>query len=51
VQPDWAEKRLDNYYIAVQWRLRDIMRKLGLSQISELRGRTDLLRYVNGGEE
>lgn len=50
LQPDWAEKRLDNYYIAVQWRLRDIMRKLGLSHISELRGRTDLLRYVNGDE-
>ena len=51
VQPDWAEKRLENYYTAVQWRLRDIMRKLGLSHISELRGRTDLLRYVSGGEQ
>jgi glutamate synthase domain-containing protein 2 len=51
VQPDWGEKRLDNFYIAVQWRLRDIMRKLGLSHISELRGRTDLLRYVEGSEQ
>ncbi len=51
VQPDWAEKRLENYYTAVQWRLRDIMRKLGLSKISQLRGRTDLLRYISGGGE
>ena len=51
VQPDWAEKRLENYYTAVQWRLRDIMRKLGLSKISQLRGRTDLLRYISGGDE
>jgi len=50
VQQDWGEERLYNYYAAVQWRLRDIMRKLGLSAIGELRGRTDLLRYTAGGE-
>lgn len=50
VQQDWGEERLFNYYTALQWRLREIMRKCGLSQIGELRGRTDLLRYVGGGE-
>jgi len=50
VQQDWGEERLYKFYAAVQWRLRDIMRKLGLSAIGELRGRTDLLRYISGGE-
>jgi glutamate synthase domain-containing protein 2 len=46
VQQDWGAKRLDNLYTAMQWRLRDILRKLGLSNVRELRGRTDLLRYI-----
>jgi len=46
VQQDWGEKRLDNLYTAMQWRLRDILRKLGLNNVQELRGRTDLLRYI-----
>jgi len=49
VQQDWAEMRLDNLYTAMQWRLRDILRKLGMDDVSQLRGRTDLLRYI--GEE
>mgnify|MGYP001361314745 CR=1 FL=1 len=48
VQLEWAVKRLDNYYTAVQWRLQDILRKLGLSDVKELVGRTDLLRYMAG---
>jgi len=50
VQPDWAVQRLDNLYSAMQYRLRDILRQLGLSSVTELRGRTDLLRYI-GKEE
>jgi len=50
VQEDWGEERLYNFYSAVQWRLRDIMRKLGLEAIGDLRGRTDLLRYVAGDD-
>ena len=46
VQQDWGAKRLNNLYTAMQWRLRDILRKLGLSNVRELRGRTDLLRYI-----
>jgi len=48
IQQEWAVKRLDNYYTALQWRLRDILRKLGLSDVKELVGRTDLLRYLGG---
>jgi glutamate synthase domain-containing protein 2 len=50
VQPDWAAERLNNLYIAMQYRLRDILRQLGLSDVSELRGRTDLLRYMGKDE-
>ena len=46
VQQDWGEKRLNNLYTAMQWRLRDILRKLGLNNVQELRGRTDLLKYI-----
>ena len=46
VQQDWGARRLDNLYAALQWRLRDILRKLGLSNVRELRGRTDLLSYI-----
>jgi glutamate synthase domain-containing protein 2 len=48
MQQDWGVKRLDNYYTALQWRLRDILRKLGLSDVNELVGRTDLLVYTRG---
>ena len=48
IQQEWAEKRLDNYYTAVQWRLRDILRQLGLGDVKDLVGRTDLLKYVRG---
>ena len=46
IQLEWAVKRLDNYYTAVQWRLREILRKLGLNHVKELVGRTDLLKYI-----
>ncbi len=47
VDQDWGSKRLNNLYSAMQWRLRDILRKLGLSSVQELRGRTDLLKYMS----
>jgi len=48
VQPDWGAMRLDNFYASLAWQLRDILRRLGLRSIGELRGRTDLLRYDAG---
>ena len=50
VQQAWGADRLDKYYTALASRLREILRELGLSSVGELRGRTDLLRYIAGGE-
>jgi glutamate synthase domain-containing protein 2 len=45
IEPDWGAERLNKLYESIQWQLRDILRKLGLKSIRELRGRTDLLIY------
>ena len=50
VQQAWGADRLDKYYTALAKRMKEILRQLGLSNIGELRGRTDLLRYIAGGE-
>ena len=50
VQQAWGADRLDKYYTALAGRLKEILRGLGLSSIGELRGRTELLRYMTGGE-
>ncbi len=50
VQQAWGADRLDKYYTALAGRLKEILRGLGLSSVGELRGRTDLLRYMSGGE-
>jgi len=46
VDPQWGAERISNLYAAIAWQLSDILRRLGLSSIRDLRGRTDLLRYV-----
>lgn len=48
VDPDWGAERLNNLYASYALQLRDILSKLGLSSIRELRGRTDFLRYHAG---
>lgn len=45
VDPDWGAERIGNLYESYSFQLRDILRKLGLNSIKELRGRIDLLRY------
>jgi glutamate synthase domain-containing protein 2 len=45
VEPEWGARRISNYYRALKAQLEDILRRLGLTSIRELRGRTDLLRY------
>ena len=45
VDPDWGAQRLGNLYQSFQQQLQDILRRLGLARIGELRGRTDLLVY------
>lgn len=46
VEPEWGAQRIANLYDSFQFQLRDILRRLGLHSIRDLRGRTDLLRYV-----
>ncbi len=45
LQPDWGAERIVNLYSSwkIQWR--EILRKLGLRSMKELRGRKDLLFY------
>ncbi len=46
VQPPWGAKRLGNFYQATRTQLQELLRDLGLHSIGELRGRTDLLRFL-----
>jgi glutamate synthase domain-containing protein 2 len=46
VSPDWGAQRISNLYQSYAYQLQDILRKLGLTRISQLRGRKDLLRYI-----
>jgi glutamate synthase domain-containing protein 2 len=46
VDPSWGAERISNLYGFMKIELEDILRKLGLSKVTELRGRTDLLRYI-----
>jgi glutamate synthase domain-containing protein 2 len=45
VDPDWGAERIGNLYRSIQSQLSGILRQLGLRDIRELRGRTDLLLY------
>ena len=46
VNPEWGAERISNLYNSFAYQLRDILRKLGLSSIRQLRGRKDLLCYL-----
>src|SRR6266487_6036981 len=45
VDPDWGAERISHLYTSFQLQLRDILRRLGLRNVLELRGRIDLLSY------
>lgn len=45
VDPEWGAERLDRLYRAFATELRQILRRLGLRRVRDLRGRTDLLVY------
>ena len=49
VSPEWGAQRISNFYASIDYQLKDILRKLGLHTIRQLRGRKDLLRYLGGG--
>jgi glutamate synthase domain-containing protein 2 len=44
---EWARQRLINMYTAWQKELRELLARLGLTSIAELRGRTDLLTHLD----
>ena len=45
VDPDWGAERISLLYRSFQMQLRDILRRLGLCSVRDLRGRIDLLNY------
>jgi glutamate synthase domain-containing protein 2 len=45
VEPEWGAQRVSNLYRAIEFQLEEILRRLGLTSIQALRGRTDLLVY------
>jgi glutamate synthase domain-containing protein 2 len=45
IDPAWGAERIGNLYAALAAQLRDLLRRLGLASIRELRGRTELLAY------
>ena len=45
VDPDWGAERIDHLYTSFQLQLKDILRRLGLRSVQELRGRMDVLSY------
>lgn len=48
IDPEWGAMRVSNLYQAWSDQLREMLRRLGLSDIKALRGRHDLLRYEAG---
>ena len=51
VDPDWGAERIGNLYQSYAIQLRHILRRLGLSDIRQLRGRKDLLHYSGSNIE
>jgi glutamate synthase domain-containing protein 2 len=51
VQVDWATQRLINLYSAWRERMVDVLARLGMRSVSELRGRHDCLRRIRWGED
>jgi glutamate synthase domain-containing protein 2 len=46
IDPEWGAERVSNLYASMAHQLRQTLRSLGLSSVRQLRGRTDLLRYM-----
>lgn len=46
IDPEWGAERISNLFSSYASQLREILRKLGLTSIRQLRGRKDLLRYT-----
>ncbi len=46
IDSDWGAMRIGNLYHSIALQLRDILRRLGLTSIRQLRGRPDMLVYT-----
>jgi glutamate synthase domain-containing protein 2/NAD-dependent dihydropyrimidine dehydrogenase PreA subunit len=51
VEIDWATQRLINLFAAWREQMVDVLCRLGMKSVRELRGRTDCLRRVNWAQE
>lgn len=49
IEPEWGAERLHRLYTSFRDQLCEILRRLGLRSVRELRGRTDLLVYRGDG--
>jgi glutamate synthase domain-containing protein 2/ferredoxin len=47
IDADWGAQRIINLYASWQNQLKMLLRQLGMKNIKELKGRTDLLRYID----
>lgn len=47
IDPDWAAQRIINLYHSWRMQILDTLDHLGLETLRELRGRTDLLEYID----
>jgi len=50
VDPEWGSERISRLYESFRWQLEDLLRRLGMRSVRELRGRTDVLSYRARGE-
>jgi glutamate synthase domain-containing protein 2 len=48
IDPEWGAQRIINLFFSWRTQLQEILAKLGMKSITELRGRTDLLVYESG---
>jgi glutamate synthase domain-containing protein 2 len=51
VDSDWGKMRISNLYHSIQLQLCDILRRLGLTSIRQLRGRPEMLVYTGKKEK
>ncbi len=47
---EWSTQRLINMHSAWREQMLDVLQRLGMKSIRELRGRHDVLRYISDGE-